>query len=418
MKIAIIGGGAAGFFAAINIKKINPSIEVTIFESAENTLSKVKISGGGRCNLTNSFEQVDSLAKIYPRGEKVMRHALKVFNHVDTYKWFEDNGVELTTQTDCCVFPKSQDAQEIVDTFHRLSKELGVEIKCRHKIESIKKEGEGFTLSTSQGDFVSDKVVVTTGGAPQSKSVSFLEDMPLKFVAPAPSLFSFKINDPITELMGVVMERVSVSLKGTKLKGSGALLITHWGVSGPAILKLSSYGARRLQEMNYRAQILINWISAPNEGVILTEINRVINTNSKKMVSSVAPFSITSRLWHHIMRRADISSERRWAEIGSKGINRIVATLMADEYTINGKSTHTEEFVTAGGVDLKSINPTTMEARKCAGLYFAGEVLDVDAITGGFNLQAAWSMGYIVARSITSEYALHSPKLTLSSTLH
>ncbi len=404
MKIAIIGGGAAGFFAAINIKKINPSpsTEVTIFEAAEATLSKVRVSGGGRCNLTNSFEEVDSLAKVYPRGEKVMRHALKVFDHLATYKWFEDHGVELTTQADCCVFPRSQSSQEIIDTFLRLSKELGIEIKCRHKIETIKKQGDEFTLSTSKGDFVADKVVITTGGAPQLSNISFLDDLPLKFIAPVPSLFSFKINDPITELMGVVMERATVTLKGSKLKGSGALLITHWGVSGPAILKLSSYAARTLQEANYRALILINWISAPNEERIRTEINRVINLNSRKMVSSIAPFSITSRLWLHIMRRADISTERRWAEIGSKGINRIVATLIADEYAINGKSTHTEEFVTAGGVDIKSINPTTMECRKCAGLYLAGEVLDVDAITGGFNLQAAWSMGYIVAKSINN----------------
>ncbi|MFI3292783.1 MAG: NAD(P)/FAD-dependent oxidoreductase [Rikenellaceae bacterium] len=400
MNIAIIGGGAAGFFAAINIKERNPSYEVTIFEASENVLSKVRISGGGRCNLTNSFEEVESLAKIYPRGEKVMRHALKIFDHRATYAWFEERGVRLTTQKDCCVFPASQRSDEIIETFLRLSHELGINIKCRHKIECIEKEGDKFILTTSKGEFESDRVVVTTGGAPQQSAISFLEKLPLMFVAPTPSLFSFNLFDPITELMGVVEERATVTLKGSKLKSSGALLITHWGVSGPAILKLSSYGARKLKDENYRAQILINWISTPNEGMILSEINRVITYNSKKLVSSAAPFSITSRLWQHIMRRADISSERRWAELGVKGINRIVATLMADEYTVIGKSTHAEEFVTAGGVDIKSINPTTMESRKCPGLYLAGEVLDVDAITGGFNLQAAWSMGYVVSQSI------------------
>ncbi len=401
MKIAIIGGGAAGFFAAINIVERNPSHEVTIFEAAENTLSKVRISGGGRCNLTNSFEGVESLTKIYPRGEKIMRHALKTFDHQAAYQWFEQRGVRLTTQDDCCVFPASQSSEEIIDTFLRLSEELGINIRCRHKIEKIVKQGEEFELITSKGNFQCDRVVVTTGGAPTRSAISFLEELSLQYVAPAPSLFTFKINDPITQLMGGVADSVTVTLKGSKLKGSGALLITHWGVSGPAVLKLSSYAAQRLKEQNYRAQILINWVSAPNEGVILGEINRIISYNSKKMVSSVAPFSISSRLWSHIMQRADISTERRWAELGVKGINRIVATLMADEYTIEGKSTHAEEFVTAGGVDIKSINPTTMEARKCAGLYFAGEVVDVDAITGGFNLQAAWSMGYVVAQALS-----------------
>ncbi|MFI3301919.1 MAG: aminoacetone oxidase family FAD-binding enzyme [Rikenellaceae bacterium] len=400
MKIAIIGGGAAGFFAAINIKKVNPLFEVTIFEAAADVLSKVRVSGGGRCNLTNSFAEVDNLAKVYPRGEKIMRHALKVFSHTDAYEWFESHGVELTTQEDCCVFPRSQSSEEIISCFLRLAKELGINIKCNHRVSRIEK-GEDFVVTINDTPLNFDKVVVTSGGAPTLKNISFLEGLPLKFIEPCPSLFSLKINNPITELMGVVMENTTVTLKGTKIKSSGALLITHWGVSAPAILKLSSYAARILKDKNYCGEILINWTSAPSEGVILSEINRVITYNSRKLVSSIAPFGITNRLWLHLMSRADISTQRRWAELGTKGINRIVATLMADEYTIAGKSTHTEEFVTCGGVDLKSINPTTLEARKCQGLYFAGEVTDVDAITGGFNLQAAWSMGYVVAKSIS-----------------
>ncbi len=401
MKIAIIGGGAAGFFAAINIKKLTPTTEVTIFESATDVLSKVRVSGGGRCNLTNSFAEVDNLAKVYPRGEKVMRHALKVFSHADAFEWFESHGVELTTQEDCCVFPRSQSSEEIIACFLNLAKELGINIKCNHRLSRIEK-GEDFVITINDTPLNFDKVVVTSGGAPTLKNISFLEELPINFVEPCPSLFSLKIDSPITELMGVVMEQTTVTLKGTKIKSSGALLITHWGVSAPAILKLSSYAARILKERNYRGEILINWTSAPNEGVILKEINRVIAQNSRKLVSSVAPFGITNRLWLHLMSRADISPQRRWAELGTKGINRIVATLMADEYTITGKSTHTEEFVTCGGVDLRSINPTTLEARKCEGLYFAGEVTDVDAVTGGFNLQAAWSMGYVVAKAIAS----------------
>ncbi|MFR9603401.1 MAG: NAD(P)/FAD-dependent oxidoreductase [Rikenellaceae bacterium] len=403
MKIAIIGGGAAGFFAAINIKKLAPSVEVTIYEAAAEVLAKVRVSGGGRCNLTNSFEEVDNLAKVYPRGEKIMRHALRVFDHEATYAWFEDHGIELTTQSDCCVFPASQSSEEIINKFLQLSHELGVEIKCNHKIQKIEHSEDGvFTLTTNSQTICCDSVIVTSGGAPQMDKIDYLSSLPLSYITPVPSLFSFKIKDPITELMGVVMEHATVTLKGSKLKGSGALLITHWGVSGPAVLKLSSYAARRLSEANYQGEILVNWTSAPNEGAVLSEINRIITYNSKKLVSSVAPFGITNRLWQHIMSRADISPERRWVELGVKGINRIVSVLMADEYHISGKSTHTEEFVTCGGVDIKSINPTTMEARRCPGLYLAGEVLDVDAITGGFNLQAAWSMAYVIARHIST----------------
>ncbi len=412
MKIAIIGGGAAGFFTAINIKKSCPTAEVTIYESSANVLSKVRVSGGGRCNLTNSFEDVTTLSNVYPRGEKIMRHALRIFDHEATYRWFEDHGVKLTTQSDCCVFPASQSSEEIINRFLTLSCELGVEIKCNHKILNIKSEVEGgFSLTLEGQTYICDIVIVTSGGAPQQNNLSFLNSLQLSYVAPTPSLFSFKLNDPITELMGIVMESATLTLKGTKLKASGPLLITHWGMSGPAILKLSSYGARKLNEANYRGEILVNWVSAPNEGVVLSEINRTINYNSKKLVSSVAPFGITNRLWLHIMSRADISVERRWAELGLKGINRIVAVLMADEYKISGKSTHAEEFVTCGGVDIKTINPTTMEARKYPGLYFAGEVLDVDAITGGFNLQAAWSMAYIVATQVAIKMGKYQPQM-------
>ncbi len=403
MNIAIIGGGAAGFFAAINIKKLDPTLKVTIFEASSHLLSKVRVSGGGRCNLTNSFEDVDNLSKVYPRGEKIMRNVLKRFDHNSAYEWFESNGVELTTQEDNCVFPRSQSSEEIIQTFLRLSRELDIDIYCSHKVVNIQHEGSGFIVSTEGSKiakFECDRVVVTSGGAPQLSNLGFLRELPLDFSDPTPSLFSFKLSDPLTELMGVVMERATISLKGSKLRASGALLITHWGISGPATLKLSSYGARQLREQNYRGNILINWVSAPNEGVILSEINRVITYNSKKLVSSIAPFNITNRLWLHIMQRANISHERRWAELGVKGINRVVATLMADEYIVTGKSTHAEEFVTCGGLAIKSINPTTMESRSCKGLFFAGEVVDVDGITGGFNLQAAWSMGYAVAANI------------------
>ncbi len=402
MRVAIIGGGAAGFFAAINIKELNPSIDVTIYEAADEPLAKVRVSGGGRCNLTNSFEGCEQLSRIYPRGERVMRHALKVFTPRQTYEWFESRGVRLTTQPDGCVFPASQSSEEIIGAFLRLTQSLGVKLECGCRVIDITKD-RCFTITTNHElhhTIECDVIVATTGGAPTLKGVSYLRNLPLKFVEPCPSLFSLKLQNPITELMGIVVEQVGVTLKGTKHRSSGALLITHWGMSGPAILKLSSHGARTLSERSYRGEILINWVLKYTEEEVRREVVHHVEMNGRKLITTVSPFGITNRLWQHLLQRASIPTERRWAEVGTKGVNRIVATLMGDEYTIEGKSTHTEEFVTCGGVDVKSVDIKTLELKECLGLYLAGELLDVDAITGGFNLQGAWSMAYLVSREI------------------
>ncbi|MFI3285212.1 MAG: aminoacetone oxidase family FAD-binding enzyme [Rikenellaceae bacterium] len=403
MKVAVIGGGAAGFFAAINIKEFCPEIEVTILEAAAEPLAKVRVSGGGRCNLTNSFAEELPLIKRYPRGEKVMRNCFKLFNHSDAFEWFEERGVRLVTQSDNCVFPASQDSGEIIDTFLRLCRASGVELKCRHIVSQIKRKGEGFEVEIEGKPTIEcDIVVATTGGAPKAEGMSLYSELPIRFVEPVPSLFSFNVpNNPITELMGTVIEEAVVTLKGSRLSGSGALLITHWGISGPAVLKLSSYAARRLQESAYKAQILINWVNGASQEEILKTLLAHIAEHSKKLVGSAAPFGLTSRTWLHILHRANISEERRYIELGSKGINRIVATLSADEYSINGRSAHKEEFVTCGGVAVGCINPATMESRDCPNLFLAGEMVDVDAITGGYNLQAAWSMAYVAAQNIS-----------------
>ena len=410
MKIAIIGGGAAGFFAAINIKKLQPNADVTIYERASKTLAKVEVSGGGRCNLTNSFEGIKSLAQAYPRGEKLIKRAFKTFGYKETFEWFETNGVQLTTQSDNCVFPVSQDSGEIVDTFHRLARELEITVVTECKITGITKSDDKFIIENqdsdnyNNADIIADIVVVTTGGSPKADGLSMLDNLPLTIIDPAPSLFSFDIpNSSITELTGVVVENATVGIQGTKLRASGALLITHWGASGPAILKLSSYGARVLQDADYQVKITINWVNVFKEQEILSELNDIIKYHSQKRVLNAYPYDLTTRLWGHIMEKANISHERRWAEIGTKGINRIVSTLMSDEYTVSGKTRFKDEFVTCGGVSLDSINHGNLEAKECENLYFAGEVLDVDAITGGFNLQAAWSTGYIVAQSIAQK---------------
>ncbi len=407
MKIAIIGAGAAGFFTAINLKELTLNADITIYESSSRVLSKVSVSGGGRCNLTNSFEEIKSLSTVYPRGEKLMKGIFKTFNHNDTINWFEDNGVKLVTQNDCCVFPESQDSQEIIDTFLDLSDELGIKIKTSSQIRSIERDGEGFRLlldNTELPSDIYDAVVITTGGSPKREGFNMLSSLPLDIIDPVPSLFSFNVtNDPITDLMGTVVENVSVKLQGFKPKATGALLITHWGVSGPAILKLSSYAARILKNSDYTAKLSINWIAEYIEKRVHSELAYIIEHNSQKLLSSIRPYNLPSRLWLALLKRANVSEERRWAELGSKGINRIVNVLTNDEYDIRGKSRFKDEFVTCGGVSLESINPVTMESKECPNLYLAGEVLDIDAITGGFNLQAAWSTGYIVAQSIADK---------------
>ncbi len=407
MNIAIIGGGAAGYFAAVNIMEMAPSSQVTIYEAASRSLAKVAVSGGGRCNLTNSFEEVADLRQVYPRGAKLMKSVFRTFDHVSTQRWFEERGVELVTQSDQCIFPASQDAQQIVSTLMGLALELGVVVKHSHRVERIERRGggEGYTISfrdakLADRDF--DSVVVTTGGSPRVEGFEMFCELELPIVSPVPSLFSFNIpDDPITQLMGTVVDPARVSLRGSRLKSSGALLITHWGVSGPAVLKLSSHGARELKERGYNGVVAINWLNDRGQEEVLEELQRFIANNGAKMVTTLNPFGLTSRLWCELLRRASISEERRCAELGSKGVNRLVEVLTGDEYQVSGKSTFKEELVTCGGVSLKAIDYSSMEAKRYPNLYFAGEVLDVDAVTGGFNLQAAWSMAYVVAKSIT-----------------
>ena len=408
MNIAIIGGGAAGFFTAINLAKLAPDANITIYEGASKVLAKVAISGGGRCNLTNSFDEIKDLSSAYPRGANIIKRAFKLFDYKDTYNWFEAAGVKLVTQSDGCVFPYSQNSEEIIDTFLNKSSSLGVKLKVSHRVSSVEKcANGGFKLMFSgeeQRYVLCDAVIVTAGGNPKLEGFEMLKTLPLSIVKPVPSLFTFNIpNDSITELMGVVVESATVSLQGVKMKASGALLITHWGMSGPAILKLSAYAARLLEEKNYRANLSVNWVNERFEDKVIAEINNIIDQNGQKLVINVRPYNITSRLWVALLKRADISDERRWAEVGRKGINRLVNILTNDEYTIDGKSRFRDEFVTCGGVSLESINLSTMESKECENLYFAGEILDVDAITGGFNLQAAWSTGYVIAHSLAKK---------------
>ena len=401
MRIAVIGGGAAGFFAAISAKENHPNSHIAIFEKSQKVLSKVKVSGGGRCNVTNGTTSISELAKGYPRGEKQLKKAFSVFSTTHTREWFESRGVELYTQDDNRVFPKSNDSQTIVDCLFRETKRLGIEVQLGVGISSIESVGDQLELKL-QGETKSrtfDKVIVATGGSPNRKGFDWLEQLGHKIEEPVPSLFTFNMpTETIKELMGVVAENAMVGIQGTKLKSQGPLLITHWGMSGPAILKLSAFGARILSEMNYNFTIKVNWAAEVNNDTVANQLLEIVNTNPNKLMQNVKPFGLPERLWLFLLERSDISPTKKWSELGKKGMNKLVNTLTNDEYKVSGKTTFKEEFVTCGGISLESVNFNTMESRVFPNLYFAGEVLNIDGITGGYNFQAAWTTGFIAGK--------------------
>ena len=388
-KVAIIGAGAAGCFCAAELRRQAPELSVTLFEAASKPLAKVAITGGGRCNLTNSFEGIRSLSEAYPRGERIMKRALQAFSQADTVEWFRSRGVPLVLQPDHCWFPRSQDAMDIVRCLLRSLE--GAEIRLKTPVTSVTSWSAHLSVNGEAFDYV----VVTTGGA--VKGLPFLEGLGLELVPPVPSLFTFTVPDTaLRSLMGLVVE-ASIGLTGTSFKAEGPLLITDWGLSGPATLKLSSYAARHLAQNGYKGTVSINWLNT-QEDKVRERLQETASQNPQKQISTT--HLLQARLWSHLLGKAGLRPDIRWAELGSKGFNRLVAVLTADNYPVSGKSKFREEFVTAGGVALSNINPNTLECKQHPGLFFAGEVLDIDAITGGFNLQAAWSTGLVCAQSI------------------
>jgi len=407
MHIAIIGAGAAGCFCAINLKMQRPDVDISIYEAGRKALAKVAITGGGRCNLTNTFNQVSDLKKVYPRGDKLMKRALLRFNQNDICNWFEEKGVKLVVQEDECIFPASQDAMQIVNTLLSNVQRLGIHLNISHKVRLIEfTESNKYLLkfaNESHREIQADNVIVCTGGHPSPKGFDMLSSLDIQVVPPLPSLFTLNIaGDWHQTLMGTVVEDASVMIAGTKIKSNGALLLTHWGMSGPAILKLTSYAARHLAEQDYKGNILVNWFGTSNEEEVREEITSIMRSCPAKQITNEYPRHLTSKHWHYLVAKSHIAETQRWGTLNSKEINRLITTLTADPYTITGKCPFKEEFVTCGGVSLNNININTLESKKYPGLFFAGEVLDVDAITGGFNLQAAWSMGYVISQEIAS----------------
>ena len=388
-KTAIVGGGAAGFFLAVNLKEMVPDMEVTIFERSPRVLAKVEVSGGGRCNCTNSFARVTDLSQVYPRGHRLMKRLFNVFDYEDAYCWFESHGVPLVTQDDECVFPQAQDSHAIIDCFLMLARRYQIVIRKGVKVQSLS-DLHGF-----------DFVAVTTGGSPKGEGLRWLADMGHETEKPVPSLFTFSIDDGrLHELMGLVVDDAAVHIPGTKLRAEGALLITHWGLSGPATLRLSSYAARYLAENDYQVPLSINWLHR-NEADTQETLLEMAVRQQQKQLTTCNPFDLQQRLWGYLVEKALAGRVTiRWAEMNKKDVNRLVNVLVNDTFQIAGRAPFKDEFVTCGGVALKAVNPVTLESRHVPRMYFAGEVLDIDGVTGGFNFQAAWTTAYTVASSI------------------
>lgn len=400
--VIIIGGGAAGFFTAINVAEANPNFKIILLERGKEVLTKVKISGGGRCNVTHAEFIPKELSQNYPRGEKELLGPFHTFMTGDTIEWFEKRGVELKIEEDGRMFPVSNSSQTIIDCFLSETQRLGVDVLLNQSVKEIQKVDDSFLIITSSDSFSAKKIVVATGSNP--KIWKLLEGLGHTIVPAVPSLFTFNIKDSrIVDLPGL-STNVSVKILDERgkiaLENNGPLLITHWGMSGPAILKLSAWGARVLEPLKYQFKIEVNWLENISEEEVLEELKSLKSNFGKQTILKYSQFDLPKRLWQSLIQAAGISETLTWAEATRENLQNIANQLTAGIFEVNGKSTFKEEFVTAGGVDLKEVNFKTFESRICKNLFFAGEVLNIDAITGGFNFQNAWTGGFIVSQNL------------------
>ena len=397
MKIAVIGGGAAGFMAAITAKETNPKASVTIFEKTDKVLAKVKVSGGGRCNVTNATFSISQLIKSYPRGGRELKKSFNHFFTTDTVNWFENRGVTLKTESDNRMFPSSNSSQTIVDLLLNTAENLAIRLSYKSKINAITANENRINLSINGETLIFDKVIIASGGSPKESGLDWLKKLGYEIVSPVPSLFTFNMpKNPITELMGLSVPNVITSIKGSKLRQTGPLLITHWGMSGPAILKLSAWGAKDLAKQNYNFSVQVNWLSI-NEEELRSQFSNM--TSSRKQMYKHNPLEIPKRLWHFMLNKLEIAENQIWNELAKKNKNRLINMLLNDEFEVKGKTTFKEEFVSCGGIDLSEIDMQTMESKRHKGIYFAGELLNIDGVTGGFNFQAAWTTGYLAGKN-------------------
>ena len=397
--IIIIGGGAAGFFTAINSVENNPNLSVAILERGKTVLEKVRISGGGRCNVTHACFVPNDLVKFYPRGERELKGPFNQFCSGDTIEWFEKHGVELKIEEDGRMFPVSDSSETIIDCFMDAVKKLKIDVLTNHSVQELYKTETHWKVTTTQDVFTCEKVVMATGS--NQKIWELLQNLGHSIEEPVPSLFTFNVKDVrIKELMGISTP-ATVKVKKSKLEASGPLLITHWGLSGPGILRLSAWGARELSDKKYHFAIMVNWLNETSFDEAIEALKESKEENAKKSVLKYPQFELPKRLWENLVKAAGILEETKWADLNKNQLNALTEQLTNGEYQVNGKSTFKEEFVTAGGIQLKEVNFKTMESKLLPNLYFAGEILNIDAITGGFNFQNAWTGGFIAAESIT-----------------
>ena len=401
-RLVVIGGGAAGFFCAVNAARMNRELEVTVIEKSSKLLSKVKVSGGGRCNVTHSCFSIAEMIKKYPRGESFLKKAFHHFFTTDTIEWFKERDVTLKTEADGRMFPDTDSSQTIIDCLMKEVNKYGVQIRVNAEVKEIIQAGEQWALTISNGEKLqADFVCIASGGYPKATQFEWLKKIGHTIEEPVPSLFTFNMpGNDIVSLMGVVAKNVLVKIAGSKLLSQGPLLITHWGMSGPAILKLSAWGARELQQKNWHFTIIVNWFPELNENSLRDKMRQLrFEVASQKMINR-NPFELPQRLWEYLLQQSGIHENMRWADLPAKEQNKLIKNICAEEFSVKGKTTFKEEFVTAGGIMLNEINHNTMESKIAPNLFFAGEILNVDGITGGFNFQNAWTTGWIAAKAI------------------
>ena len=413
-RLVVIGGGAAGFFCAINAARLQPTLQVTLVEKTSKLLSKVRVSGGGRCNVTHACFEISNLVKKYPRGQRFLKKSFHLFNTNQCVDWFGQRGVVLKTEADGRMFSITDSSQTIIDCLLREANKYGVEIlmnrevkqiqnSSRHRRDKIQNEENLFEVEFTNGEIKeANYLVVACGGYPKSSMYEWLLAMGHTIQLPVPSLFTFNIpGNPIQALMGVSVEKAKVKVIGSKLEDEGPLLITHWGLSGPAILKLSAWGARELAEKNYHFSILVNWLPQFNEQPLRENWQSIRTQHAAQKTGNRNPFGLPSRLWIYLLNQSGINEDSRWADMPAKEQNKLIKNLVAQEFEVKGKTTFKEEFVTCGGINLSEIDPQTMQSKLSPHLYFAGEIMDVDGVTGGFNFQHAWTSGWIAATHIS-----------------
>jgi predicted Rossmann fold flavoprotein len=403
-NVIVVGGGAAGFFAAIACAEANPHARVTILEAGKKPLAKVRISGGGRCNVTHHCFDSALFVQNYPRGGKALRGAFTRFQAKDTVEWFASRGVKLKVEADGRMFPVTDSSQTVIDCLRNAAKNAGVALRTGVKVEKLEKaENNGFTLRLKTAEtLTANCVLLATGSNPSG--YRWASSLGHKLISPVPSLFTFDITDPrLQDLAGISVETVSLRLLETgkqKLEQTGPLLITHWGISGPAVLKLSAWGARVLRDRYYRMPLQINWLPEHNSESLRQYLLEVKTQQPKRKIATNCPFNLPKRFWQKIVDYVGIHVDKPWAELANKELSKLIQELTQGQYQIQGKGVFKEEFVTCGGVNLKEINFKTMESRCCPGLYFAGEILDIDGVTGGFNFQSAWTTGWIAGQAM------------------